>query len=169
MIGGPGAGKSTYSEILEKKLDIPHIYTGDMMRALSKKNDIVKHLLAKGEFAPTHTVIQAVQDRLEKPDTQKGYIFDGFPRNIEQAKEMEKVGIKYDHVIYLDVSKEEVIRRLTARGRADDKPEIIIKRLEVYEKEPAPLLDYYKDELIKIKAEGGTKEEIAQTIIDKTK
>ena len=169
MIGGPGSGKSTYSEILEKKLDIPHIYTGDMMRALSKKNDIVKALLAKGEFAPTHTVIQAVQERLEKPDTQKGYIFDGFPRNIEQAKEMEKVGIKYDHVIYLDVSKEEVIRRLTARGRADDKPDIILNRLEVYERETAPLLDYYKDELIKIKAEGGTPEEIAQTIIDKTK
>ena len=167
MIGGPGSGKSTYSEILEKKLDIPLSYTGDMMRALSKKNDIVKALLAKGEFAPTHTVIQAVQDRLEKPDTQKGYIFDGFPRNIEQAKEMEKVGIKYDSVIYLDVSKEEVIRRLTARGRADDKPEIIIKRLEVFERETAPLLEYYKDELIKIKAEGGTPQEIAQTIIDK--
>ena len=70
MIGGPGSGKSTYSEILEKKLDIPHIYTGDMMRKLAKTNDIVKALLAKGEFAPTHTVIQAVHDRLEKPDAQ---------------------------------------------------------------------------------------------------
>ena len=86
---------------------------------------------------------------------------------IDYAEKEE--GIKYDYVIYLDVSKEEVIRRLTARGRADDKPEIIMKRLEVYEEETAPLLDYYKDELIKIKAEGGTKEEIAQAIIDKTK
>ena len=169
MIGGPGSGKSTYSEIMEKKLNIPHIYTGDMMRKLSKENPMVKDLLARGEFAPTHTVIKAVQERLEKPDTYMGYIFDGFPRNIEQAKEMEKVGIKYDYVIYLDVSKEEVIKRLTARGRADDTPEIIINRLKVYEKETAPLLDYYKDELIKIKAEGGTKEEIAQTIIDKVK
>ena len=169
MIGGPGSGKSTYSEIMERKLNIPHIYTGDMMRKLSKTNDMVKDLLARGEFAPTHTVIRAVQERLEKPDTFKGYIFDGFPRNIEQAKEMEKVGIKHDYVIYLDVSKEEVIRRLTARGREDDTPKIIMNRLEVYERETAPLLEYYKDELIKIKAEGGTPEEIAQTIIDKTK
>ena len=169
MIGGPGSGKSTYSEIMEKKLNIPHIYTGDMMRKLSKENPMVKDLLARGEFAPTHTVIRAVQERLEKPDTFRGYIFDGFPRNIEQAKEMEKANIKYDHVVYLDVSKEEVIRRLTARGRADDTPKIITNRSEVYERETAPLLEYYEDELIKIKAEGSTPEEIAQTIIDKVK
>ena len=169
MIGGPGSGKSTYSEIITKKLDIPHIYTGDMMRKLAKTNDQVKDLLAKGKFAPTDIVINAVLDRLEKPDAQKGYIFDGFPRNIEQAKAMEEKGIKYDYVIYLDVSEEEVIRRLTARGRADDKPEIIKTRLKVFEKETAPLLDYYKDELIKIKAEGNSKEAIAQTIMDKTK
>ncbi len=169
MIGGPGSGKSTYSEIITKKLDIPHIYTGDMMRKLAKTNDQVKDLLAKGKFAPTDIVINAVLDRLEKPDAQKGYIFDGFPRNIEQAKAMEEKGIKYDYVIYLDVSEEEVIKRLTARGRADDKPEIIKTRLKVFEKETAPLLDYYKDELIKIKAEGKPKEEIAQTIMDKTK
>ena len=169
MIGGPGSGKSTFSEIIEKKLNIPHIYTGDMMRKLAKTNDIVKHLLSKGEFAPTNIVIKAVQDRLEKPDANKGYIFDGFPRNIEQAKAMEKKDIKHDYVIYLDVSEKEVIRRLTSRGRADDKPEIIKNRLKVFERETAPLLDYYKNELIKIKAEGGTPEEIAQTIIDKTK
>ncbi len=169
MIGGPGSGKSTYSEIITKKLGIPHIYTGDMMRKLAKTNDQVKDLLAKGKFAPTDIVINAVLDRLEKPDAQKGYIFDGFPRNIEQAKAMEEKGIKYDYVVYLDVSEEEVIKRLTARGRADDKPEIIKTRLKVFEKETAPLLDYYKDELIRIKAEGKPKEERAQTIMDKTK
>ena len=145
MIGGPGSGKSTYSEIMEKKLNIPHIYTGDMMRKLSKENPMVKDLLARGEFAPTHTVIKAVQERLEKPDTFRGYIFDGFPRNIEQAKEMEKANIKYDHVVYLDVSKEEVNRRLTAIGRADDTPKIITNILEVYERDTAPLLEYYED------------------------
>ena len=86
MIGGPGSGKSTYSEIIKKKLGIAHMYTGDMMRAMAKQNTPdgrkVKELLDKGEFAPTPIVINAVQERLKKPDAMKGYVFDGFPRNV---------------------------------------------------------------------------------------
>ena len=173
MIGGPGSGKSTYSEIITRKLNIPHIYTGDMMRALAKTNtpdgQKVKDLLSKGQFAPLDIVINAVKDRLKKPDAQKGYVFDGFPRNVEQAERMEEEGIEYDYVINLVVSEDEIIRRLTARGREDDKPEIIKKRLAVYEKETRPLLDYFKNEIINIKAEGGTPEEIAAKIIEKIK
>ena len=173
MIGGPGSGKSTYSEIITRKLNIPHIYTGDMMRALAKTNtpdgQKVKDLLSKGQFAPLDIVINAVKDRLKKPDAQKGYVFDGFPRNVEQAERMEEEGIEYDYVINLVVSEDEIIRRLTARGREDDKPEIIKKRLAVYEKETRPLLDYYKNEVINIKAEGGEPEEIAAKIIEKIK
>ena len=173
MIGGPGAGKSTYSEIITKKLNIPHIYTGDMMRQLAKQDTPdgrrVKELLSKGQFAPLNVVINAVKERVSKPDAQNGYVFDGFPRNVEQAQRMEKEGIEYDYVINLVVSEEEVIRRLTARGREDDKPEIIKKRLAVYEKETRPLLDYYKNEVINIKAEGGEPEEIAAKIIEKIK
>ena len=171
MIGGPGSGKSTYSELITKELNIEHIYTGDMMRALSKQDTPdgrkVKELLSKGEFAPTPIVINAVKERLKKPDAQKGYIFDGFPRSVEQAEMMEKANIEYDHVINLQVSEEEVIRRLTARGRADDKPEIIKNRLKVYHRETAPLLTYYKDEIINIKAEGSTPEKISKEIIGK--
>ena len=173
MIGGPGSGKSTYSEIITRKLNIPHIYTGDMMRALAKTNtpdgQKVKDLLSKGQFAPLDIVINAVKDRVSKPDAQKGYVFDGFPRNVEQAERMEDEGIEYDYVINLVVSEEEIIKRLTARGREDDKPEIIKKRLAVYEKETRPLLDYYKNEIINIKAEGGEPEEIAAKIIEKIK
>jgi len=173
MIGGPGAGKSTYSEIITKKLNIPHIYTGDMMRQLAKQDTPdgrrVKELLSKGQFAPLNVVINAVKERVSKPDAQNGYVFDGFPRNVEQAQRMEKEGIEYDHVINLVVSEEEVIRRLTARGREDDKPEIIKKRLAVYEKETRPLLNYYKNEIINIKAEGSTPEAIANEIIKKVK
>jgi len=171
MIGGPGSGKSTYSELLKKELGIAHIYTGDMMRALSKKNTPdgkkVRELLAKGEFAPTPIVIDAVKERMKQPDAMKGYVFDGFPRNTEQAEAMENKGIEYDHVINLVVSEEEVIKRLTSRGRADDKPEIIKNRIKVYHRETAPLLQYYKDEIINIKAEGSTPELIAKEIIKK--
>ena len=171
MIGGPGSGKSTYSEIISKELGIPHIYTGDMMRQLAKQDTPdgikVKELLSKGEFAPTPIVIDAVKERLKKPDAQDGYIFDGFPRSVDQAGRMEAAGIEYDRVINLVVSEEEVIKRLTARGRADDKPEIIKNRLKVYHKETAPLLTYYKDEIINIKAEGSTPEKISKEIIGK--
>ena len=80
---------------------------------------------------------------------------------------MEEANIEYDHVINLQVSEEEVIRRLTARGRADDKPEIIKNRLKVYHRETAPLLTYYKYEIINIKAEGSTPEKISKEIIGK--
>ena len=171
MIGGPGSGKSTYSELLKKELGIAHIYTGDMMRSLSKKNTPdgkkVRELLAKGEFAPTPIVIDAVKERMKQPDAMKGYVFDGFPRNTEQAEAMEDKGIEYDNVINLVVSEEEVIKRLTSRGRADDKPEIIKNRIKVYHRETAPLLTYYKDEIINIKAEGSTPELITKEIIKK--
>ena len=171
MIGGPGSGKSTYSELITKELSIAHIYTGDMMRALAKENTPdgkkVKELLSKGEFAPTPIVIEAVKKRMKQPDAMKGYVFDGFPRNTEQAEAMEDKGIEYDHVINLVVSEEEVIKRLTSRGRADDKPEIIKNRIKVYHRETAPLLTYYKDEIINIKAEGSTPELITKEIIKK--
>jgi len=173
MIGGPGSGKSTYSEIITKKLGIPHIYTGDMMRKLAKQDTPdgrkVKNLLAKGEFAPLDIVMKAVKERVSQEDAQNGYVFDGFPRNVEQANKMKEANIGYDYVINLNVSEEEVVRRLTARGREDDKPEIIKKRLEVYHKQTKPLLDYFKDNIINIKAEGDTPENIANKIIEKVK
>jgi len=171
MIGGPGSGKSTYSEIITKKLGIPHIYTGDMMRKLAQQDTPdgrkVKELLSKGEFAPLEIVIKAVKDRVSQSDAKNGYVFDGFPRNVIQANKMKEEGIGYDYVINLQVSEEEVIKRLTARGRADDKPEIIKNRIKVYHRETAPLLDYFKKEIINIKAEGGTPESIANEIIKK--
>jgi len=171
MIGGPGSGKSTYSEIITKKLGIPHIYTGDMMRKLAQQDTPdgrkVKELLSKGEFAPLDIVIKAVKERVSQSDAKNGYVFDGFPRNVEQANKMKEENIGYDYVINLQVSEEEVVKRLTARGRADDKPEIIKNRIKVYHRETAPLLDYFKNEIINIKAEGGTPESIANEIIKK--
>jgi len=173
MIGGPGSGKSTYSKIITKKLNIPHIYTGDMMRDLAKQDTPegkkVKDLMSQGKFAPLEVVVKAVKNRVSKPDAQNGYVFDGFPRNVEQAERMKQEKINYNYVINLEVSEEEIIKRLTARGREDDKPETIKKRLEFYQKETEPLLNYFKDNIINIKAEGDTPENIAKNILEKIK
>jgi len=162
-LGGPGSGKSTHSKYISKHFDIPHIYPGDMLR---KSDDSeVKELLAKGEFAPLDVVVKLIKQEIAKAPN--GYILDGFPRNLEQLKEMQDAGIEINRVIYLDVSADEVIRRLTARGRADDTPEIVKNRLKVYERETGPVVDYYKGkkEFHSINAEGDTAENIAKKII----
>ena len=174
MLGGPGSGKSTYSKFLTKEFQIPHVYTGDMMRDLAKQDTEtgrkVKSALDKGDYVDTEIVLDTLEARLQRKDTMKGYVLDGFPRSMQQVKEMEKRNIGYDHVVYLDVAEEEVIRRLMSRGRADDKPEIIKNRIAVYKKETQPVVDYYKDKLITIKAEGGEEpEDIAADIIREIK
>jgi len=172
MLGGPGSGKSTYSKFLTKEYQIPHVYTGDMMRDLAKQDTPtgrkVRSALEKGDYVDTKIVLDTLQARLQRKDTERGYVLDGFPRSMEQVKEMEKRNIGYDHVVYLDVAEEEVIRRLMSRGRADDKPDIIKNRIKVYKKQTQPVVDYYKDKLINIKAKGGEViEDIAAEIISK--
>ena len=134
MIGGPGSGKSTYSKYLTGHFDIPHVYTGDMMRDLQKKDPEVAKIMDRGDLVPIKKVMQALRSRLAKDDTKNGYILDGFPRNMEQLNAMREEEISYNYVVYLNVSEKEVIKRLTSRGRKDDKPEIIKNRLKVYEK-----------------------------------
>jgi len=155
MLGGPGSGKSTYSEYLVKHFRIPHVYTGDMMRDLAKQDTPigrkVRSALDKGNYVDTKIVLDTLETRLQNKDTERGYVLDGFPRSMEQVKEMEKRNIGYDHVVYLDVAEKEVGRRLMSRGRADDKPDIIKQRLKVYEKETVPIIDYFKDNMITIK------------------
>ena len=148
-----------------------HVYTGDMMRSLAQQDtDIgrkVKSALSKGDYVDTKIVLDTLEARLQRKDTKRGYVLDGFPRSMQQVREMERRNIGYDHVVFLDVAEDEVVRRLTSRGRADDKPEIIKNRLKVYHRETAPLLTYYKDEIINIKAEGSTPEKISKEIIGK--
>jgi adenylate kinase len=174
MLGGPGSGKSTYSKFLTKEFLIPHVYTGDMMRDLSKQDTPtgrkVRSALDKGDYVDTKIVLSTLQKRLSRKDTERGYVLDGFPRSMKQVKEMEDRGIGYDHAVYLDVAEKEVIRRLMSRGRADDKPEIIKNRIKVYKKQTQPVIDYYKDKLITIKAKGGEQiEDIARLIIKQIK
>ena len=172
LIGGPGSGKSTYAEFITKEFNIDHIYPGELLRKEKEKGgEIAKRLsnLGKGGFAPNDIVLDLIKDAVDKAD--KGFVFDGYPRYMQQVKDLEKEGIKIDKVVYLNVSPEEVIRRLTKRGRVDDKPEIIKNRIALYKKETGPVVEYYRNKpgFIEVKAEGGEPKDIAKKIINRLK
>ena len=169
MLGGPGSGKSTYTEYLIKHFDITHIYPGGMLRKEIEKGteigQIAKDIVSKGEFVPNQIVLDLISKKVE--ESPKGYVLDGWPRYMKQVQDMEKAEIGYDYAVFLNVSTEEVMRRLLARGRADDTEEIIKNRIELYKKETGPVVEYFRGKpgFIEVMAEGGTPESIAKEII----
>jgi adenylate kinase len=167
MLGGPGSGKSTYTEYLVKEYDITHVYPGDMLRKEVEIGKIAKSIIDRGEFVPNDIVLELIKNKVEQ--SPKGYVLDGWPRYMQQVEDMEKNEIGYDYAVFLDVSREEVLRRLLARGRADDTEEIISNRIELYKRETGPVVEYFrkKDNFINISAEGGTPEDTAKEIIRK--
>ena len=171
MLGGPGSGKSTYTEYLVKEYDITHIYPGGMLRKEVEKGSeigkIAKSIIDRGEFVPNEIVLELITKKVEQ--SPQGYVLDGWPRYMQQVEDMEKAEIGYDYAVFLDVSREEVMRRLLARGRADDTEEIIGNRIELYKKETGPVIEYMRGRpgFLEIKAEGGTPEETANEIIRK--
>jgi len=171
MLGGPGSGKSTYTEYLIKHFNITHIYPGGMLRKeVEKGSEIgqqVKSIIDRGEFVPNQIVLDLITKKVEQ--SPQGYVLDGWPRYMQQVEDMQKAEIGYDYAVFLDVSREEVMRRLLARGRADDTEEIIGNRIELYKKETGPVIEYMRKRpgFLEIKAEGGTPEETANEIIRK--
>jgi len=169
MLGGPGSGKSTYAKELIKHFNIEHIYPGGMLRKeVEKGSEIgqaVKNIIDKGEFVPSNIVLDLIKQKVE--ESPKGYILDGWPRYMQQVEEMEQANIEVDYAVFLDVSREEVLRRLLARGRADDKEEIINNRIDLYQRETGPVVEYFKKKpgFISVNAEGSTPENIAKEII----
>ena len=158
MLGGPGSGKSTYTEYLIRHFQINHIYPGGMLRKEVENNtDIgkrVKDIISKGQFVPNQIVLDLIQAEVAK--SPNGYVLDGFPRYMEQVRAMEDNNIGVDYAVFLDVSREEVMNRLLARGRVDDTREIINNRIDMYKKETGPVVEYFRDKpgFIQIRAEG---------------
>jgi adenylate kinase len=157
LFGPPGAGKGTQAEKLAEKFDFIHLSTGDIFRRnIKAKNELGKlasSYMDKGELVPDKVTIKMLEDEVNKhPDT-KGIIFDGFPRTIDQAKELDhfladKYDTEIDKMLSLEVEDEELIKRLIKRGetsgRSDDaNPEIIRNRIVEYNNKTAPLKDYY--------------------------
>jgi adenylate kinase len=172
LLGPPGAGKGTQAEKLADKLGIPQISTGELFRHNigegTKLGLEAKRYLDAGDLVPAELTNQLVDDRLDKPDAAKGFILDGYPRSVEQARALhemlERRGTDIDAVVEFRVSEDELLQRLKGRGRADDTEEVILNRMKVYRDETAPLLDYYRDQLKTVEAVGGVDEVFARAL-----
>ena len=119
LLGPPGAGKGTQAHAICARFSIPQISTGDMLRAAIAAGSIlgqrVKSIMDAGELVSDNVILELVTERLLEPDCKSGFLFDGFPRTIPQAEALTSNGIALDHVLEIDVSDEEVIRRITGR------------------------------------------------------
>jgi len=193
LFGPPGAGKGTQAKFISEKFNVPHISTGDILRenvregtSLGKK---AKEFMDKGALVPDELLIDIIKDRLQKPDTRKGFLLDGFPRTIAQAEALDPIlddiNKKLDAVVNVDVSANELIRRLSGRRtcracgatyhvksnppkaegvcdqcggelyqRADDTEAAIKHRIEVYQKQTQPLIDYYRKKGLLVHIDG---------------
>lgn len=184
IMGQPGSGKGTQAKMIAEHYSIEHISTGDIFRAKKQEDsDLgrkIKELIDNGQYVPDDITIKIVEEKLGS--MKKGYILDGFPRTLPQAEALKKFS-KISHVIYVDVSDETLIRRISSRlmcacgesyntvtkppkkkntcdkcrkklyQREDEKPEVVAERLKVYNEKTKPLLDFYKDVLVRIDGE----------------
>ncbi|MFC1710894.1 adenylate kinase family protein [Nanoarchaeota archaeon] len=115
FVGPPGSGKGTEAKIISEKLGIPHISTGDLLReAKGEKKKQIDLYVNKGELFPDELMLEVLKERIEKPDCEKGFILDGFPRTLPQAEMLDKL-VKIDKIIEVDISDKIAIARLSGR------------------------------------------------------
>ncbi|MGO9156882.1 adenylate kinase [Mycobacterium sp.] len=172
LLGPPGAGKGTQAEKLAEKLGIPQISTGELFRQNigdgTKLGLEAKRYLDAGDLVPAELTNQLVDDRLDHADAANGFILDGYPRSVAQAKALhemlERRGTDIDAVVEFRVSEDELFERLKARGRADDTEDVIRNRMNVYRDETAPLLEYYSGQLKTVDAVGSVDEVFARAL-----
>jgi adenylate kinase len=178
LLGAPGSGKGTQAAKLVEAYGLAHISTGDILRAAVKEGTPLgleaKKYMDAGDLVPDEVVIGLIKDRLAEPDTEKGFILDGFPRTTAQAialdEQLANLGCLIDATIAIDVDAEVIVARICSRRfcskcgritnsaegerccicdaeleqRADDREDVVRNRLEVYEQSTAPLIDYYR-------------------------
>ncbi|HEV3217788.1 MAG TPA: adenylate kinase [Vicinamibacterales bacterium] len=147
FFGPPGAGKGTQADRFSRRYRIPKISTGDMLRKAihdgAEIGRLVTDRLHRGELVDDALMIQLVAGRLRQPDTADGFVLDGFPRTVGQARALDAL-VPNRVIVALDVSADTLVRRLATRGRSDDDERVIRERLKIYASETRPVLDYYR-------------------------
>ena len=173
LIGPPGAGKGTQAEHLVRDLDIPHLSTGEMLRAGIKAGTELGKQAAQymdhGQLVPDDLVVSIVDERIQEEDCRNGFLLDGFPRTIPQAHKLnellEQRQTQLNLVLEIQVEESELVERLLQRKRPDDTSETIEARLQVYQEQTSPLLVYYYERGILATIAGqGTPDEVYKLI-----
>jgi adenylate kinase len=189
LLGAPGAGKGTQGALLAERLGIPKVATGDMLReAVRQGTDLgreARRIMDAGELVPDGVILGMVRERLSAADASEGAVFDGYPRNVAQAEALDgmlaELGRRIDHVVYIDVEDDAIVRRMTGRRtdpetgtvyhaefnppppevagrvvqRDDDREETVRHRLVVYRESTAPLVDHYRAAGVPVHTVGG--------------
>jgi adenylate kinase len=174
LLGPPGAGKGTQADRIADRFQLVHVATGDILRANvadgTPLGEVARAYLDSGELVPDQVVVAMMLERLTRPDCGHGFLLDGFPRSVAQARALDRhlaeLGAPLDAAINLEVAEEELLHRLAGRGRADDNAQTIRNRLQVFAASTRPLLDYYeKRGLLFSVAAVGTVDEVSERIL----
>ena len=151
ILGPVGSGKTTQARLLGDFLGVPLLNAGDLLFFASQEEneqaEKIKAAMQSGELVDSLVMHKLLEEHLNQPEHKNGTLLDGHPRTLSEAKELDKVW-NVDRAIYIKISDEEAVKRLTARGRGDDTPEIIKRRLEIYHNETEPVLEHYRQKQI---------------------
>lgn len=180
LFGAPGAGKGTQAKILIDKFNLMQISTGDILRdAVKNKSELgekVEKIMENGELVPDEIIFSLMTKKLSQ-NKNKGFILDGFPRNISQAKKLDEIikdmNLKIDYVFHINVDEDILINRIKKRAmeddvsRKDDTSEVLVERLKVYNVSTKPVLEFYTSKNQLITVDGmGTIEDVSEKILN---
>jgi adenylate kinase len=179
LLGAPGSGKGTQAARLKDHLQVPHISTGDLLRAEVAAGSPLglqaKVVMARGDLVSDEILLGMLEDRLSRADVAGGFILDGYPRNLAQADALgqllARIGQPMDHALQLEVDTDLLVERLAGRakaeGRADDNPESVRNRLNVYNDVTAPVIEFYRQRgMLKVVHGEGSMDEVFTRIVE---
>jgi adenylate kinase len=179
LLGAPGSGKGTQAARLKEHLQVPHISTGDLLRAEVAAGSALglqaKVVMDRGDLVSDEILLGMLEDRLSRPDVSGGFILDGYPRNLAQAdalgRLLARIGQPMDHAVQLEVDTDLLVARIAGRakeqGRVDDSPESVRNRLNVYNEVTAPVVDYYRQRgMLKVVHGEGSMDDVFTRIVE---